>query len=84
MISISGIIDTMSPEREATTSAPRTARVVAREELTRAILTSASAQLAASGPAHLSVRAVARELGMASSAVYRYFPSRDEDRKSVV
>ena len=30
------------------------------------------------GPAALSVRAVARELGMASSAVYRYFATRDD------
>lgn len=58
--------------------APRTARAVAREELTRAILSAASAQLATVGPAQLSVRAVARDLGMASSAVYRYFPSRDD------
>jgi AcrR family transcriptional regulator len=59
------------------TSAPRTARDFARIELTRAILTTARAQLAAVGPGELSLRAVARELGMASSAVYRYFPSRD-------
>jgi len=56
---------------------PRTARAIARAELTRALLDSASAQLAEIGPAALSVRAVARDLGMASSAVYRYFPSRD-------
>ncbi len=30
------------------------------------------------GAQQLSLRAVARELGMASSAIYRYFPSRDE------
>jgi AcrR family transcriptional regulator len=59
------------------TSAPRTARAIARAELTRAILDSAGAQLAEIGPAALSVRAVARDLGMASSAVYRYFASRD-------
>lgn len=59
-------------------SAPRTARAVARAELTRAILERASAQLGEVGPAALSVRQVARELEMASSAVYRYFPSRDE------
>jgi AcrR family transcriptional regulator len=35
-------------------------------------------QLADTGSAGLSLRAVARDLGMASSAVYRYFPSRDE------
>jgi AcrR family transcriptional regulator len=56
---------------------PRTARELARNEMTRAILGSARAQLAAVGPGELSLRAVARELGMASSAVYRYFPSRD-------
>src|SRR4051795_5697221 len=58
-------------------SAPRTARALARAELTRAILERASAQLAEVGPAALSVRQIARELEMASSAVYRYFPSRD-------
>jgi len=58
-------------------SAPRTARALARAELTRAILDSASGQLAQVGPAALSVRQIARELEMASSAVYRYFPSRD-------
>ncbi|MBS45456.1 MAG: TetR family transcriptional regulator [Nocardioides sp.] len=58
--------------------APRTARAVARAELTRAILDSATQQLAEVGPAALSVRAVARDLGMASSAVYRYFASRDD------
>jgi len=58
-------------------NAPRTARAIARAELTRAILDSAGRQLLEVGPAALSVRAVARELGMASSAVYRYFPSRD-------
>lgn len=57
--------------------APRTARAAARAELTRAILDSAAAQLAAVGPAALSVRAVARDLDMASSAVYRYFATRD-------
>ena len=30
------------------------------------------------GPAGLSLRAVARDLGMVSSAIYRYFPSRDD------
>ena len=30
------------------------------------------------GPQQLSLRAVARDLGMASSALYRYFPSRDD------
>jgi len=61
----------------SSTSAPRTARELARAELTREILASARKQLAEVGPAALSVRAVARDLGMASSATYRYFRSRD-------
>jgi AcrR family transcriptional regulator len=59
-------------------SAPRTARARVREELTREIKDAAGRQLAELGAADLSLRAVARELGMASSAVYRYFASRDE------
>ncbi|MQA33048.1 TetR/AcrR family transcriptional regulator [Modestobacter roseus] len=55
-----------------------TARDRARAELTAEITDLARAQLATVGAAGLSLRAVARELGMASSAVYRYFPSRDE------
>ncbi|MQA96215.1 MAG: TetR family transcriptional regulator [Streptosporangiales bacterium] len=59
-------------------SAIRTARERARAELTREIKEEARRALAASGAHDLSLRAVARALGMASSAVYRYFPSRDE------
>jgi len=62
----------------ATASASRTARERARAELTREIKEEARRQLAASGAQGLSLRAVARALGMVSSAVYRYFPSRDE------
>lgn len=54
------------------------ARARARAEVRAAILATASAHLAAGGPASLSLRAVARDLGMVSSAVYRYFSSRDE------
>lgn len=53
-------------------------RARVREELTRQIVGTARAQLAESGAAALSLRAVARELGMVSSAVYRYVPSRDD------
>jgi AcrR family transcriptional regulator len=35
-------------------------------------------QLAEAGPGALSLRAIAREMGMASSALYRYFASYDE------
>jgi len=59
-------------------NAPRTARERARAELTAEILASARRQLAEVGAAGLSLRSVARELGMASSALYRYFASRDE------
>ncbi|NML54645.1 helix-turn-helix transcriptional regulator [Streptomyces sp. R302] len=54
------------------------ARARARVEITAAIKDEARRQLAAEGAAKLSLRAVARELGMVSSALYRYFLSRDE------
>ncbi|KMS75390.1 TetR family transcriptional regulator [Streptomyces viridochromogenes] len=53
-------------------------RARARMEVTAAIKDEARRQLAAEGAAKLSLRAVARELGMVSSALYRYFPSRDD------
>jgi AcrR family transcriptional regulator len=59
-------------------AARRTARERVRAEITREITDTARAQLAASGAAALSLRAVARDLGMVSSAIYRYFASRDE------
>ncbi|MFJ6698979.1 TetR/AcrR family transcriptional regulator [Streptomyces sp. NPDC091272] len=59
-------------------STTRGARERARTEVTAAIKEEARRQLAADGAAKLSLRAVARELGMVSSALYRYFPSRDD------
>jgi AcrR family transcriptional regulator len=59
-------------------NAGRTARDRARAELTREIKDAARRQLATDGAERLSLRAVSRELGMVSSALYRYFPSRDE------
>ncbi|MGY0055956.1 TetR/AcrR family transcriptional regulator [Streptomyces sp. LZ34] len=59
-------------------SAIRGARERARAEVTAAIKEEARRQLAGEGAAKLSLRAVARELGMVSSALYRYFPSRDD------
>ncbi|MEH0554697.1 TetR/AcrR family transcriptional regulator [Streptomyces sp. B21-101] len=62
----------------STPEKPRTARERARIEFTAEIKAVARKQLAESGAAALSLRAVARELGLASaSALYRYFPSRD-------
>ena len=57
---------------------PPTPRDRVRAELTAEITEAARRQLAEVGAAALSLRAVAREVGMVSSAVYRYFPSRDE------
>lgn len=57
--------------------APATARAQARIETTEQIKQIARAHLAADGP-NLSLRAVARDLGVVSSAVYRYFASRDD------
>ncbi|MFI1487019.1 TetR/AcrR family transcriptional regulator [Streptomyces sp. NPDC020747] len=59
-------------------STARGARARARIEVTAAIKDEARRQLAEDGAAKLSLRAVARELGMVSSALYRYFPSRDD------
>jgi AcrR family transcriptional regulator len=52
-------------------------RARVRAEMTDEIKTVARRHLATDG-ANLSLRAVARDLQMASSAVYRYFASRDE------
>jgi AcrR family transcriptional regulator len=57
------------------TAASIRARV--RAEMTDEIKAVARRHLATDG-ANLSLRAVARDLGMASSAVYRYFASRDD------
>ena len=59
-------------------NASRTARERVRAELTREITDVARVQLATEGAGGLSLRAVAREMGMVSSAIYRYFPSRDD------
>ncbi|KZB85290.1 TetR family transcriptional regulator [Amycolatopsis regifaucium] len=58
--------------------ATQTARERARAELTREIKDEARRQLAEVGALGLSLRAVARELGMVSSALYRYFSSREQ------
>ncbi|HEY3735725.1 MAG TPA: WHG domain-containing protein [Streptosporangiaceae bacterium] len=59
--------------------APRAASIRARvrAEMTDEIKASARRQLATGG-ANLSLRAVSRDLGMVSSAIYRYFASRDD------
>jgi AcrR family transcriptional regulator len=68
----------MSPTTApATASAPRTARERVREEMTAEILAVAGAHVAREGAAALSLRSIARDLGMAPSALYRYFDGRD-------
>lgn len=57
---------------------PSTARALARTQITTDIVDAARRQLAEAGAQQLSLRAVAREVGVVSSAVYRYFPSRDD------
>ena len=60
-----------------TNSAPRTARERVREEMTNEILAVARDHVARDGAAALSLRSVARGLGTAPSALYRYFDGRD-------
>lgn len=55
-----------------------TARERVRAEVTAEITDAARRQLGEVGAAALSLRAVAREVGLVSSAVYRYFPSRND------
>src|SRR5699024_8423755 len=62
------------------TSAPRPPgpRALARERTMARIVELGNAQLVEQGVAGLSVREIARGLGMVSSAIYRYVSSRDE------
>ncbi|MBM9465225.1 TetR/AcrR family transcriptional regulator [Aeromicrobium sp. YIM 150415] len=55
-----------------------TPRQRAREQTMRDIVRIGREHLAAAGPTALSLRAIARDLGVVSSAVYRYVASRDE------
>jgi AcrR family transcriptional regulator len=53
-------------------------RQESRERIEREIIAIGRRHLVTEGAAGLSVRAIARELGMVSSAVYRYVASRDD------
>jgi AcrR family transcriptional regulator len=53
-------------------------RAARRADVLAAISTHARRQIAEEGASNLSLRAIARELGMVSSAIYRYVPSRDD------
>ncbi|HLN04815.1 MAG TPA: TetR/AcrR family transcriptional regulator [Acidimicrobiales bacterium] len=52
-------------------------RARVRAELIQEIKDEARRQVAEAGAPALSLRAIARQLGMVSSGIYRYFPSRD-------
>lgn len=54
------------------------ARERRRGEVTAALLAAAKRELARTGAAGLSVRAVARDMGMSPSALFRYISGRDE------
>jgi len=57
---------------------PPTPRQLARERTEAEILRIAREHLCTTGPADLSLRAIARELGVVSSAIYRYVSCRDD------
>ena len=68
----------MGQTQEDRPSALQAARERTRAEITRQILDAARRHLATDGASGLSLRAIARELGVSSSAVYRYVASRDD------
>jgi AcrR family transcriptional regulator len=68
----------MSQTERDRPSVLRAARERTRAEITREILAAARRHLATDGASGLSLRAIARELGVSSSAVYGYVASRDE------
>lgn len=57
---------------------PHTLRAQAREQTMQRILQTSREHLAEHGAAGLSLRAVARDVGLVSSAVYRYVKNRDD------
>ena len=61
-----------------TTDGTRESRAERRARTEREILALGRTHLASDGAAALSLRAIARDLGMVSSAIYRYVESRDE------
>jgi AcrR family transcriptional regulator len=78
LLSVLVIALTLTDNDDVTVTDARGVRARVRHELTSEIIDAARRQLGEVGPAALSLRAVARDVGMVSSAVYRYFPSRDD------
>lgn len=71
-------MNTSQTTMEQKASTPRTSRALARERTLGRIVELGNAQLAECGAAELSVREIARGLGMVSSAIYRYVSCREE------
>ena len=71
-------MNTSQTTAEQKASTPRTSRALARERTLGRIVELGNAQLAECGAAELSVREIARGLGMVSSAIYRYVSCREE------
>ncbi|MEU8728412.1 TetR/AcrR family transcriptional regulator [Streptomyces tendae] len=65
------------PTERHTTTAPVSLRERRRTAAAREILDAAEQHIGEHGPAALSLRAVARGLGMTVQALYHYFPNRD-------
>lgn len=63
---------------EPASASPLGRRAAARQRTLARIVELGNAQLLERGPADLSVREIARGLGLVSSAIYRYVSSRDE------
>ncbi len=59
-------------------------RALARQARLEEIMAVANRQLAEEGAAGLSLRAIAREIGIVSSAIHRYFPTRDDLLTSLI
>jgi AcrR family transcriptional regulator len=68
----------MTPSAQAAVSPAPTRRARQRAATTGEIKALARRQLAEQGPGGLSLRAIARQMGTAPSALYRYFPSQSD------
>lgn len=67
-----------SRDRDGTVTETATRRDRARAATTREIKDTARRLLVAGGAEALSLRAIARDMGMTAPALYRYFPSRED------
>lgn len=68
----------MSIDEDRTTTSGLSRRERLRAEASREIKAIALKQLAESGPGAISLRGIAREMGMTARAIYSYFPTRDD------